>query len=191
MAKRRRRSKGSNQYTKRRRSRRRTVASMSFPLRRGRVLLTNPGGMMGMFTTVIASVVGGAAVGFVTSKMLGTQSTGVRAAATLGLGLVGGFLAAKKSPGLANAWMSSTVGSLGYVLGTNAGGGVAASNKADAVAQLARISATGSSTSTTGTGTAGMGLLARRGSMGVLAPARGLGASNAPVSMRRPALAFG
>lgn len=175
MAKRRKgKGKSHTSHKRRRRSKRRMSVTIGHPRR---VTITNPGpsSFGGLIGTGIAGLAGGAAAGLLTTKALGAQSAGVRAGATVGLGLLGAMLL-KKRPGLATAWGASTIGSLGYMFGVNAGGGVAATNKADATAQLAKISGTS-------TGASGMGVLTRRG-LGVLTP-RGVGALRpiAPIGM--------
>lgn len=161
---------GSHKTHKKGRRKPKMAVTVSHPRK---VTLINPGpsSLLGLLGTGAIGVAGGAAAGFMGSKLLGGQSAGLRVGATIGLGLIGAMLF-KRRPGLATAWGASTIGSIGYMFGANAGGGVVAANKADAVAQLAKI--TGTTSGATSTGTAGLGVLTRRG-IGVLTP-RGVGA---------------
>lgn len=186
MAKKKGKRGGSRKKLRRSSRKRRMSITVSHP-RKVTLINPGPGNIMGLLGTGVAGLVGGGAAGLVTTKLLGTQSVGVRAGATIGLGLLGALIL-KKRPGLATAWASSVIGSIGYGLAANAGGGVVAANKAEAVAQLAKI--TGSTSTGTSTGTSGMGVLTRRG-IGVLTP-RGVGALRpfAPIPAARQQMVF-
>jgi hypothetical protein len=149
-----------------------------------RVTITNPrkrhhrrrrnpsfGGLIG---TQIAGAVGGAAASFVGAKFLGAQSRVLQVGASVAFGILGAMLIQKKNPAMANAFQAGVAGSIGAVFGTQAGGGVAATNKADATAQLSRLNAATSTTPpATQAGSQGMGQLRpvnRASGMGQIQP---------------------
>lgn len=148
---RKRKRKGS--VTKRRRSypRRRVVTTYT------RVTLSNPK-IGGLLMNGLTSNVASGLTGLLTTKLMGNQSTGLRALATVGIGVLGAILL-RKRPAAADAFQAGAMGTLAYAFAVNAAGGVVATNKADALALTSKIPDAKTSATATDTGQKGMGLL--------------------------------
>lgn len=102
----------------------------------------NPGGFKGTIRTTlraaVPAVIAGAGGGYLVSKVLGNASTMVKIGAKVGLAIAAGMVL-RKRPAAAYAAMGGVLGSIGFELGTQAGGGVVASSKAVAMQEMAML----------------------------------------------------
>lgn len=100
------------------------------------------GGIKGTIKTTlraaVPAVIAGAGGGYLVSKMLANSSTMVKIGAKVGLAIAAGMLL-RKRPAASYAAMGGVLGSIGFELGTQAGGGVVASSKAVAMKEMAML----------------------------------------------------
>ena len=149
MAKRRRR-KTSNPKRRRRTTKRRRRSNpgalMMNPKRRRRSRRRNPAGLkdtLGELTSIaLPATVGGAAIGFVDSKFLGTSGflirTAGKVAVALGIGHFGKKMFGEVGSKVA---MGAVLSTIGHEVGVKFGGGMVAMNKAEGVNALIEAAA--------------------------------------------------
>jgi hypothetical protein len=129
---------------KRHRRRRRNPGAVAVNARRRRHhrrTARNPAFNMGLVKSTLPIAVGGVGGGFLAgaldSSLLAERSTAVKAAAKAGTAVVSELLLRRKAPRVADGITGGLMGSVGYSLAVNMGGGVVADNKRHALKHVA------------------------------------------------------